>query len=68
MQTERDLALAGGFSNFGEGFGQNSDMTYGVTNDMSHVNMVPQFRGGSYGSQPNREQKANEHAQTPLNG
>ena len=60
MQTERNLALAGGFSNFGEGFGQNNDMSYGVTNDFSHNNMVPQFRGGSYGSQPNRELKSNE--------
>ena len=60
MQTERDLALASNYSNFGEGFGPDNNMTYGVTNDMSHVNMVPNFKGGSYGSQPNREGKAND--------
>ena len=60
MQTERDLALASNYSNFGEGFGPDNNMTYGVSNDMTHVNMVPNFKGGSYGSQPNREGKANE--------
>jgi len=40
METERTIALHEGFSNFGEG----ADMRYGVTNDMTHKNMEPNFR------------------------
>jgi hypothetical protein len=58
INTERDLALSGQYSNFGEGYGTNNDMSYGVANgDFTHNNMVPQFKSKSYGSQPNREEK-----------
>ncbi len=58
INTERNLALSGQYSNFGEGYGNNNDMSYGVSNgDFTHNNMVPQFKSKSYGSQPNREEK-----------
>ena len=58
INTERDLALTGQYSNYGEGYGTTNDMSYGVTNgDFTHNNMVPQFKSKSYGSQPNREEK-----------
>ena len=42
MEAERDLALKGGFSNFGE----DNDMTYGVVDDahFTHNNMKPNFK------------------------
>jgi hypothetical protein len=42
MEFERNLASGSNilYSNFGEG----NDMRYGVTNDMSHKNMEPNFR------------------------
>jgi hypothetical protein len=58
INTERDLALSGQYSNFGEGYGNNNDMSYGMNNgDFTHNNMVPQFKSKTYGSQPNREEK-----------
>ena len=48
LQTERDLALNGGYSNFGD----EQNMTYGIVgeNEMLHNNMIPQFKGKTYGS------------------
>ena len=58
INAERDLALSGQYSNYGEGYGNNNDMSYGTNNgDFTHNNMVPQFKSKSYGSQPNREEK-----------
>jgi len=66
VQTERNLALAGGYSNFGEGHGTDNNMGYGVTNDFWHINMVPQFRGKTYGTNPNREYKSAELSQRKM--
>jgi len=65
-QTERNLAVAGGYSNFGEGFGPDNNMGLGVGNDFSHINMVPQFRGKTYGTNPGRELKNVELSQRKL--
>ena len=48
LQTERNLALKENFSNFGE----EKDNTYGIYNpdSMTHNNMIPQFKGRTYGS------------------
>jgi hypothetical protein len=48
LQAERNLALNGKFSNFGD----SNDNTYGVVNPntMTHNNMIPQFKSKSYGS------------------
>jgi len=48
LQAERNLALKENFSNFGD----SNDNTYGVVNPntMTHNNMIPQFKGKSYGS------------------
>ena len=48
LQTERNLALQENFSNFGDA----NDNTYGIVNPdtMTHNNMIPQFKGKSYGS------------------
>ena len=47
-ETERRLALDGGYSNFGE----QSDNTYGIfpADRLTHNNMVPYFRSSSYGN------------------
>ena len=64
IYIERDLALNGNYSNFGEGRGNDNDMSYGVNNgDFSHNNMVPSFRSKSYGSQPHRDEKSREVSQ-----
>ena len=65
-QTERNLAVTGGYSNFGEGFGPDNNMGLGVTNDFSHINMVPQFKGKTYGTNPGRELKNVELSQRKL--
>ena len=65
-QTERNIAMAGGYSNFGEGFGPDNNMGLGVGNDFSHINMVPQFRGKTYGTNPGRELKNVELSQRKL--
>ena len=48
LQAERNLALKENFSNFAD----SNDNTYGVVNPatMTHNNMIPQFKGKSYGS------------------
>jgi hypothetical protein len=48
LQTERNIALQENFSNFGN----SADNTYSVVdpNKMTHNNMIPQFKGKSYGS------------------
>ena len=45
MENERNLALEGGFSNFGE----NGDMTYGIVDEehFTHNNMKPFFKRGA---------------------
>ena len=65
-QTERNLAAAGGYSNFGEGYGPDNNMGLGVGNDFSHINMVPQFKGKTYGTNPGRELKNVELSQRKL--
>jgi hypothetical protein len=56
MENERDLALNGGYSNFGE----TNDMTYGVVDKehFTHNNMQPNFK--SKDANPYRTQHANE--------
>jgi len=46
LQTERSLAMQGGYSNFGD------DLTLGVVpeNQLIHNNMIPQFKSKTYGS------------------
>jgi hypothetical protein len=58
LQMERSLALDGGYSNFGD----ENNMTYGVVpeNKLIHNNMIPQFRGKSYGSNMLAQDKKNE--------
>lgn len=53
METERTLAMDGGYSNFGEG----SDNTYGIfpSNKLTHNNMVPFFSGKGMGYDPVRD-------------
>jgi hypothetical protein len=64
INLERDLALTGNYSNFGEGYGNYNDMSYGVNGgDLTHNNMVPQFKSKSYGSQPHRDKQYNNVAQ-----
>jgi hypothetical protein len=48
LQTERNLAMKEGYSNFGQG----KDNTFGVVSDKDfvHVNMVPNFKSKSYGN------------------
>jgi hypothetical protein len=65
-QTERNLAVAGGYSNFGEGYGSDNNMGLGVTNDFSHINMVPQFKGKTYGTNPGRDHKFVELSQRKM--
>jgi hypothetical protein len=47
LQTERELAIKDGYSNFGE----TVDNTYGVVNkeNFLHNNMIPNFKSKSYG-------------------
>jgi len=52
METERTLALNGGYSKFDDGL----NMTYNVVNDMTHNNMTPSFN--SKDSNPFKEQHA----------
>jgi hypothetical protein len=67
IQFERDLALSGNYSNFGEGYGDSNDMSYGVNGgDFTHNNMVPQFKSKSYGSQPHRDEKMREVGQRKM--
>ena len=67
IHFERDLALSGNYSNFGEGFGESNDMSYGVNGgDFTHNNMVPQFKSKSYGSQPHRDEKIREIGQRKM--
>jgi hypothetical protein len=64
INIERDIAMSGHYSNYGEGYGQTNDMSYGVSNgDFTHNNMVPQFKSKSYGSQPHRDEKYQNVAQ-----
>jgi len=65
-QAERTLQVAGGYSNFGEGYGPENNMSLGVGNDFSHINMVPQFKGKTYGTNPGREYKSIELSQRKL--
>jgi hypothetical protein len=65
-QTERNLALAGGYSNFGEGYGPDNNMGLGVGSDFSHINMVPQFKGKTYGTNPGRDHKLVELSQRKM--
>jgi uncharacterized Fe-S cluster-containing MiaB family protein len=57
IEAERNLALNGGYSNFDN----DPDMTYGVVNkeNFVHNNMMPYFKGRSYGSNPMREKQTN---------
>ncbi len=67
IHFERDLALSGNYSNFGEGYGNSNDMSYGVNGgDFTHNNMVPQFKSKSYGSQPHRDEKYREVGQRKM--
>ena len=67
IHFERDLALSGNYSNFGEGYGDSNDMSYGVNGgDFTHNNMVPQFKSKSYGSQPHRDEKMREVGQRKM--
>jgi len=67
IHFERDLALSGSYSNFGEGYGNSNDMSYGVNGgDFTHTNMVPQFKSKSYGSQPHRDEKLREVGQRKM--
>jgi len=53
MELERNIAMNGGFSNFGE----TQDMSYGVVDKehFTHDNMTPWFKGRTYGMNPLRE-------------
>ena len=67
INFERDLALTGSYSNFGEGYGESNDMSYGMNGgDFTHNNMVPQFKSKSYGSQPHRDEKSREIGQRKM--
>jgi hypothetical protein len=67
IHFERDLALSGNYSNFGEGYGETNDMSYGMNGgDFTHNNMVPQFKSKSYGSQPHRDEKSREIGQRKM--
>jgi hypothetical protein len=57
IEAERNLALNGGYSNFDN----DPDMTYGVVDKKNfvHNNMMPYFKGRSYGSNPMREKQTN---------
>ena len=48
LQTERELAMKGGYSNFGD----SKDLTYGIVSEDNfiHNNMIPQFKSATYGS------------------
>jgi len=48
LQTERELAMKGGYSNFGD----SKDLTFGIVSEDNfiHNNMVPQFKSATYGS------------------
>jgi hypothetical protein len=48
LQTERNLAMKEGYSNFGD----TKDLTYGIVSEDNfiHNNMVPQFKSATYGS------------------
>jgi hypothetical protein len=64
IQTERDLALNGGYSNFGD----SNDMTYDIynPNSLTHLNMVPQFKGKSYGDNILKQTNANNTFQRKM--
>jgi hypothetical protein len=58
LQIERGLALAGGYSNFGD----DANMTYGIVpeNQLIHNNMIPQFKGKTYGSDMLAQEQRND--------
>ena len=62
-ETERRL-LSGGFTNFNE----NKNMTYGIVpeNKLFHNNMIPNFKGASYGGNPLREKNTRNLNQRKL--
>uniref|UniRef100_A0A6C0EAK0 DUF5899 domain-containing protein n=1 Tax=viral metagenome TaxID=1070528 RepID=A0A6C0EAK0_9ZZZZ len=64
IERERELALDGGYSNFGE----TSDMTYGVVGreHFTHNNMIPNFKGRSYGSNPLAEKQTSKISQRKM--
>ena len=64
INMEREIAMEGHYSNFGEGYGNSNDMSYGINGgDLTHNNMVPQFKSKSYGSQPERDNKMRDVGQ-----
>jgi len=64
LQTERDLALKQGYSNFGQG----KDNTFGVVadKDFVHINMVPNFKSKSYGNDIRATENRNNTYQRAL--
>ena len=56
MELERNLALKNNYSKFAK----STNMTYGITKDMTHNNMVPFFKKKTYGQDPLHQQKMNE--------
>jgi hypothetical protein len=64
IQTERNLALNGSYSNFDEA----NNMTYDIydSNSLMHLNMVPQFKGKSYGDNILKQKNANNTFQRKM--
>ncbi len=64
LQTERRLAMQDGYSNFGD------DLTFGVVDPNSdnfiHNNMIPQFKGSTYGSDVLNTQNRNSISQRKM--
>ncbi len=64
LQTERNLAMHDGYSNFGE----SKDLTYGVVSEdkFIHNNMIPQFKSATYGSDVLNTSSRNSIAQRKM--
>jgi hypothetical protein len=64
LQTERELAMKQGYSNFGQG----KDNTFGVVadKDFVHINMVPNFKSKSYGNDIRATENRNNTYQRTL--
>ena len=64
LQAERDLAMNGGYSNFGD----SKNMTYGMVSEdnLIHNNMIPQFKSATYGSDVLFNQNRNSISQRKM--